>query len=126
MITKGFKVYLAPAPQQVQQLVFSQDSDAKFLLTFFDDQANPIDVTAATAISISALQSDGLTVLSKGLGTGIALVPGTNNQALVSMLAADLALLPQGDVDVEVKISLGGVNYAFNLYGGLYIEPPAS
>lgn len=122
-ISHGLKVKVGVDPQETQQVVVSQDSDAQFLLEFFDEDGNPLDVTAATVLSLSVLEHDGLTILVKALTTGIALVAGINNRALVTMLAADFALLSQGNNDAEVKLSLGGVNYAFNLYAALNVQP---
>ena len=109
-----------------QPVVVSQVSDGSILLSFFDDNGNPVDITALTAMSVSILEADAVTILSKSLGSGISLVDGSINQALVEFLAADFALLPTGDNDVQVSISLGGVNNSINIYDGITIEPGIS
>jgi hypothetical protein len=51
------------------------------------------------------------------------LVAGTINQALVSLLAADLALLPPGENDGAVSFALSGINYVINIYDAIRVNP---
>lgn len=122
-IVQGLNVNVGIKPQRgPQQVVASQNSDVQFLLSFFDELGNPLSVTAATAIALKILEADGVTVLTKSLSGGIALVSGINNQALVTMLAADLALLPDGESDIQIQLSLAGINYAFNFFSSMKVQ----
>lgn len=126
IIVQGLRVQVGCEDQPRQRpVVVAQNSDLNILLTFTDECGNPIDVTAATSIELSALEADGTTVLTKELGTDIALVSGQPSQALVTMLAADFALLPTGDNDVQVTLVLSGENNVLNVYSAMSVEPAA-
>lgn len=125
LFTNGLMIQIGCQQQPNQQpVIAAQNGDINILLSFFDEQPNPnqVDITAASTLTMSILESDGVTVLIKSLGTDISLVPGAVNQALVSLKAADLALLAPGENDANVQLSLAGVNYAFNLYAALLVQ----
>lgn len=123
VIAKGLKVVVGCQDQPDQHpVVFSQNSDGFILLTFEDEDGGILDISGATAIEMDFLEADGTTVLSKTLGVGIQLVAGSYNQALVTLVAADLALLPVGENDAQVKIAVAGVNYAVNCYDALTVQ----
>lgn len=126
IIVQGLKIKVGCESQPDQNpVVVAQNSDANLLLSFFDDCGNPIDVTGATTLQMSFLEEDGTTLLTKSLGSGITLVAGKLNQAVVAMLAADFALLAVGDNNAQVKLSLSGINYAMNLYYAVTVQAPA-
>jgi hypothetical protein len=123
-IVQGLIVNVGVAPQPGQNpVVVAQNSDAQFLLSFFDENNYPYDVTGASAIEFSVLEADDLTVLSKTLVSGITLVSGYRNQVLVSMVAADFALLANGNNDCQVNLEINGSNYNFNLFASLNVQP---
>jgi hypothetical protein len=124
---QNLKVLTGCEDQPLQRpVVVAQNSDGNVLLTFFDDNGIPVDITSATALTLSVLESDGATVLVKSLGVAISLVDGTINQALVSFLASDFALLPQGDNDASVALQIAGQNEVMNVYSAISIEPASA
>ena len=126
VFVQSLKAIIGCENQPLQKpVISSQASDQTVLLSFEDERRNPIDVTTATVIEVNVLEADGVTILSKTLMSGISLVSGKPSQALVQFLAADLALLPTGDVDLKTKISISGQNIALNLYNAMSIEPDA-
>ena len=69
------------APTQ-QPVVSPENSDTNILLEFGDDDGAPIDITSATVLSISILEADGTTILTKSLKVqgAISLVDGLSGQ----------------------------------------------
>jgi hypothetical protein len=107
-------------------VVVAQNSDMNLLISFLDEDQDPLNCLGATAVELLILESDNETVLQKSIADGhIVAVEGTINQFLVTMMAADFALLPPGEQDVQVLLSVGGANYAFNLYDALRVDPAA-
>lgn len=104
-------------------VVISKNSDGNVLLTFIDENKNSVDITSATEITISILESDCETLLVKTLESGISLVDGAINQALCQFTSEDLALLNSGDNDFQVSVVIGGITYAINVYYAISIEP---
>lgn len=120
VLVQGLRIEVgcADQPRQIPVTV-SQISDANLLLSFFDEQGGVIDVSEATLLQVQVLEADGVTVLSKAATP----VAGAPNQALAAFLAADLALLPAGDNDVQIRLTLAGVAYVANLYSAISVEP---
>lgn len=106
-------------------VIVSQNSDSNILLSFIDDNGDPVDITSLTALTMSMLEADGSTVLTKSFGSDISLVDGSINQALVSFDAADFALLPAGDNDAQIAITMAGQVEAINVYSAISVEPGA-
>ncbi|CAM6004920.1 unnamed protein product [Sphagnum balticum] len=124
VLVQGLKLVTGCQQQELQRpVIVAQNSDMGILISFFDECNNQVNITSATGIAMSFLESDNMTVLIKSLGSGIALVSGTINQVLVSMLASDFALLPTGDNDAQVELVLSGLTYNFNLYSAINVQP---
>ena len=126
VIVKGLNVVVGCEDQPDQApVVYPQNSDGNILLTFLDENGDIIDISGATAVEMDFLEADGSTILSKTLTSGVQLVAGKYNQALVTLTASDFALLPVGVQDAQVKVVISSVNYVENLYDCLEIEAPA-
>lgn len=126
VFVKGLEVLVGCEDQPTQKPVnFSQNSDGILLLSFVDEDGKEVDVTSATALTVSILEADATTILVKALGTGVSLVDGSYNQALVEYDSADFALLPTGQNDIQVSLTLNGTTTVLNVYSALNIEPSA-
>jgi hypothetical protein len=120
VIVNGLKILVGCENQPRQQpVIAAQNSDANILLSFFDEWGVELNITTVALIHMSFLESDELTALVKTA----TLVAGTINQALVSLLAADLALLPPGENDGAVSFALSGINYVINIYDAIRVNP---
>jgi len=123
LFVQGVRIVVGCKNQPDQSPVWiAQNSDGNVLLSFFDELGNPVDVSAATGLAFKVLESDGVTILTKVPAP----VAGVPYQLLVSLLAADLALLAPGFNDAQVFFSLAGVNYVENLAGALNVLIPSS
>lgn len=126
VIVQGLKIVVGCEDQPDQNpVIVAQNSDGNILLTFLDENGEIVDISGATAIEMSFLEADGSTILTKTLTSGIQLVANKYNQALVSFVAADFALLPEGLNDAQVKLVISSVNYIENMYACLDVEPAA-
>lgn len=106
-------------PRQ-RPVVAAQNSDCNILLTFMSECGQIIDMTGITGnVVLSFLEIDELTTLAKNA----VLVNGTINQFLVSLSAADLALLPPGENDAATSFTLAGVNSVLNIYDAIRVNP---
>jgi len=124
LITYKLKIELGCENQPPQRpVIVAQNSDANIVLSFFDEDRNPIDITSATELEIKMMEHDNITVLIKELGAAISLIDGHPNQVLLEMRAADFEVLPGGDNDISVTLHLAGSTYVINLYDAINVEP---
>lgn len=123
LLVQGLRIRVGCQNQPCQKpAIFSQSSSGNMLLSFFNEDGLPVDVSLATAWTLSVLEADGVTVLTKTPAP----VAGAANQALAEFASADLLSLPPGLNDAQLGFTLGGAPYAFNLYGALAVQAPVA
>lgn len=99
-----------PQPGSVPKIIVGQDKNLIFQLL---DQVtgNPIDLTAATAITAKFFKADG-TILTKSLGSGITLTLPAAGKFVCELLIVDTSLLQPSPIlgysDCEVSYTIGG------------------
>jgi hypothetical protein len=124
ILVQNLKIMIGCQQQPRQRpVIVAINSDQTILLSFFDEWENPVDITGVSELEMSFLESDNETVLTKSLGSGITLVGGKINQALVTFHAADVELLNPGYNDAQIAIALDGLDYAINAYGAMNVQP---
>lgn len=129
--TSGLVAFLKGANQIMKtegNLLLNQGEDFTAVLKFRHDTAiDPVDLSAATAITVSFPKTDG-TWHTESLGSGVALVSGPSDGDIrVTVTAAETALLLAGALqNIEVTYTISSLKTVLTLKGVLEVINPGS